>query len=119
MPGDLLFPLFSVWVIIAYIHLLHLLLIFDIVTSRRLILLLRFGMSLIGALFVLQLYRFVLRETGNEQAALWVFALALLTTPIYFYSIHIYPELIVALLSFLAFRMLRELAAGEDAGAVP
>jgi len=83
-----------------------------------LILLLRFGMSLIGALFVLQLYRFVLRETGNEQAALWVFALALLTTPIYFYSIHIYPELIVALLSFLAFRMLRawdSLARGKAA----
>jgi len=72
-----------------------------------LILFLRFGMSLIGALLVLQLYRFALRETGDEQAALWVFALALLTTPLYFYSLHIYPEVVVALLSFLAFRMLR------------
>jgi len=76
-----------------------------------LILLLRFGMSLVGALFVLQLYRFALKETGGEPAALWVFTLALLTTPLYFYSIHIYPEMIVALLSFLVFRMLR---AGES-----
>jgi len=73
-----------------------------------LILLIRFAMSLIGALLVLQLYLFVLKETRDEQAALWLYALALLTTPLYFYSIHVYPEIIVALLSFVAFRMLRD-----------
>ena len=76
-----------------------------------LILLVRFGMSLIGAFLVLQLYLFALKETRNEPAALWLYALALLTTPLYFYSIHVYPEILVALLSFLAFRMLR---AGDD-----
>ncbi len=72
-----------------------------------LILLVRFGMSLLGALFVLLLYLFTLQETRDEPAALWVFALALFTSPLYFYSIHVYPEVIVALLSFLAFRILR------------
>ncbi|MDH4198100.1 MAG: hypothetical protein OEW05_11865, partial [Candidatus Aminicenantes bacterium] len=73
-----------------------------------LILLVRFGMSLVGALLVLHLYLFVLKETRDESAALWLYALALLTTPLYFYSIHVYPEIIVALLSFVAFRMLRD-----------
>ncbi len=40
MLGKLLFPLLSVWVIIAYIHLLQLLLVFEKVVSRRLILIL-------------------------------------------------------------------------------
>ncbi len=38
MIGDWLFPLLSVWIIVGYIHLLHVLLVFEIVKSRLLIL---------------------------------------------------------------------------------
>jgi len=68
---------------------------------------LRFGMSLIGALFGIQIFLYARREWGRESLALALWALASFTSPVFFFSIHIYPELVVALLVFTAFRLLR------------
>ena len=74
---------------------------------KGLILLLRFGMSLIGAAFGLQLFLFALKEFKKEGLALGLWALAGLTSPVFFYSIHIYPEMVVGLMSLWLFRMAR------------
>lgn len=79
-------------------------------------LLIRFGMSLIGGLFGLQVFLFALKEWTKEGTALLLWFLVSFTSPVYFYSIHVYPELIGGLLSFLVFRFLRsaaELTAGK------
>jgi hypothetical protein len=68
---------------------------------------LRFGMSLIGALFGIQIFLYARREWGREGLALALWALASFTAPVFFFSIHIYPELVVALFVFTAFRLLR------------
>jgi hypothetical protein len=69
-----------------------------------LIFFLRLGMSLIGALLGVQIYLFARQEWGNERLALLLWFLAGFTTPIYFYSIHVYPELVITLFSFIVFR---------------
>lgn len=74
---------------------------------RGLVLLLRLGMSLLGAAFVLQLYLFALREFKKEGPALGLWALAGFTSPVFFYSVHIYPEMAAALLSLWLFRLAR------------
>ncbi len=71
------------------------------------ILLIRFGMSLVGALFALQVFFFVRDAWKDERRAFLVWALVALATPVYFYSIHVYPELIVGLFAFVVFRMFR------------
>ncbi len=68
----------------------------------------RFAMSLIGALFGLQIYLLVRREFGRETLALGLWALTAFTSPVFFYSIHIYPEIFAALFSVLVFRLLRD-----------
>ena len=72
-----------------------------------LILVLRFGMSLIGAMFGVQIFLFARREWEREGLALGLWALASFTVPVFFYSIHVYPEIVVALFVFTAFRLLR------------
>ncbi len=72
-----------------------------------LIFLLRFGMSLVGALFGLQVYLYARREWSREGLALGLWFLMSFTSPVFFYSIHVYPEIIVALLSFILFRLAR------------
>ncbi len=68
----------------------------------------RLAMSLIGALFGLQIYLLARREFGRERLALGLWALTGFTAPIFFYSIHIYPEIFAALFSLLVFRLLRD-----------
>ena len=68
---------------------------------------LRFGMSLIGALFGLQIFLYARKEWGRESLALALWALASFTAPVFFYAIHIYPELVVGLFVLTAFRLLR------------
>jgi len=71
------------------------------------IFLLRFGMSVFGALFGLQLYLFARREWGKEGLALGLWALVSFTTPVFFYSIHAYPELVVGFLSLMVYRLVK------------
>jgi len=72
-----------------------------------LIFLIRFGMAVFGALLGIQIYLYARREWGREKLALGLWAIAGFTSPLFFYSIHVYPELIVALLGLAAFRRLR------------
>jgi hypothetical protein len=72
-----------------------------------LILVVRFGMTLIGAFFVLQVRAALKRETGDDGTADALALLTLLATPVFFYSFHVYPEIIVAAASLLAFRIFR------------
>jgi hypothetical protein len=70
-------------------------------------LLIRLGMSLIGALLGLQIFLFALQEWKNEKLAFGLWALYSFTSPVFFYSIHVYPELIIALFSLTVFRIIR------------
>lgn len=79
----------------------------DLLGKNALIFLLRFGMSIIGALFGLQVYLFARREWGKEGPALGLWFLAGVTAPVFFYAIHVYPELVVGLLSLTLFRLIR------------
>jgi len=72
-----------------------------------LVFLVRFGMAVFGALLGIQIYLYARREWGRERLALGLWALAGFTAPLFFYSLHVYPELIVALLSLTAFRLIR------------
>ncbi len=71
------------------------------------ILLVRFGLSLFGALLGLQMYLYALRKFGKDRAALLLWLLFSFTAPVFFYSIHVYPEIIVSLGAFAAFRVFR------------
>ena len=77
------------------------------VKGKALVFLLRLGMSLWGAFFAVQIYLYALNEWRKDGLALRLWFLAGLTTPVYFYSIHIYPEIVVAALSLTVFRILR------------
>ena len=72
-----------------------------------LILAVRLGMSLFGALLGLQMYLYALRKFGKPRAALLLWLLFSFTAPVFFYSIHIYPEIIVSLFAFTVFRLFR------------
>ncbi|MDD8027381.1 MAG: hypothetical protein PHI34_12815 [Acidobacteriota bacterium] len=72
-----------------------------------LVFLLRFAMTILGALFGLQIYLYARREWGREGLALGLWGLASFTTPVFFYSLHVYPEIVVALFSFTVFRLFR------------
>jgi len=68
----------------------------------------RLGLSLIGALFGLQIYLLARREFNREKLALALWFLVGFTSPVLFYSINIYPEIFAALFSLLVFRLLRD-----------
>jgi hypothetical protein len=72
-----------------------------------LVLLLRFAMTLLGGLFGLQIYLYARREWGRETLALGLWALTSFTTPVFFFSLHVYPEIVVALFSITVFRIFR------------
>ncbi len=72
-----------------------------------LILLVKFGMSLFGALFVLQVFLYARDAWKDERLAFALWALVTLATPVYFYAVHVYPELIVGALAFLVYRFFR------------
>ena len=72
-----------------------------------LIFLVRFGMSLVGVFLGIQLYLYAREAWGRERLALGLWTLVTLTTPVFFYSNHIYPEIVVAAFGLYAFRRLR------------
>ncbi len=72
-----------------------------------LILLVKFGMSLFGALFGLQVFLYARDAWKDERLALALWGVVTLATPVYFYAVHVYPELIVGALAFLVFRLFR------------
>ncbi len=67
----------------------------------------RFGMSVFGALLSLQIFLYARQEWKKEKIAWVLWIVFLSTSPIFFYSLHIYPEIILALFSLTIFRMLR------------
>jgi hypothetical protein len=68
---------------------------------------LRFGMSLFGALLGLQLFLFARRAWGREKTALALWAVFTFSAPVLFYSLHVYPEIVVALILLTVFRIYR------------
>jgi hypothetical protein len=67
----------------------------------------RFGMSVFGALLGVQLYLYSLQEWKKEKLAVYLWLIFSLTTPIFFHSIHVYPEIFLAFFSLTVFRLLR------------
>jgi hypothetical protein len=67
----------------------------------------RCGMGVFGALLGIQIFLFALQEWKKEGPALGLWFLFSFTSPVFFFSIHIYPEIVVALFSLTAFRLLR------------
>ena len=75
--------------------------------KKFMIIIIRFGMSIFGSLFGLQIFLYALQEWKRENLALTLWFIFSFTSPVFFYSIHVYPEIIVALFSFTIFRLLR------------
>ena len=75
--------------------------------GQALLFFIRLGMSVFGALFSIQVYLYARSEWQNESVALWLWLLTAFTSPVLFYSIHVYPEIIIAFLSLTVFRLLR------------
>lgn len=72
-----------------------------------LVFLLRFGISLFGALLGLQIFLYAREEWKKEEVALALWSVFTFTSAVFFYSFHIYPEIVVALFSFMVFRIFR------------
>jgi hypothetical protein len=75
--------------------------------GKLLVFFIRLGMSVFGALLGLQIFLFCLQEWKKEKLALWVWFLYGFSSPVFFYSLHVYPEIIIALFSLVIFRVLR------------
>ena len=75
--------------------------------GQFLVFFIRFGMSIFGALLGLQVFLYIFQEWKNERLALGVWFLYSFSSPIFFYSLHVYPEIIIALFSLTVFRLLR------------
>jgi hypothetical protein len=75
--------------------------------GQALLFFIRLGMSIFGALLSLQVYLYARSEWQNESLALWLWFLTAFTSPVFFYSIHVYPEIVIAFLSLTIFRLLR------------
>jgi len=79
----------------------------SLLEKKLLIFIVRFGMSIFGALLGLQIFLYALQEWKKERLALILWFLFCFTSPVFFYSIHVYPEIIIALFSLTIFRLLR------------
>ena len=75
--------------------------------GKLLVIIVRFGMSIFGALLGLQIFLYARQEWENEKLAFALWFLYAFSSPIFFYSIHIYPEIIIALFSLTVFRIFR------------
>jgi hypothetical protein len=75
--------------------------------GKLLVFFIRLGMSVFGAFLGLQIYLFCLQEWKKEKLALWIWFLYGFSAPVFFYSLHVYPEIIIALFSLIIFRLLR------------
>jgi len=71
------------------------------------LLIIRCGMGVFGALLGLQIFLFARDEWRKEGLAFGLWGLFSFTSPVFFYSIHVYPEILVALFSLTVFRLLR------------
>jgi len=78
----------------------------SLIGGKALVLLIRLGMSIFGALLGIQIYLFARREWENPSVALGVWSVYGFTVPVFFYSLHVYPEIIAGLFAFTAFRLL-------------
>ncbi|MCK4932599.1 MAG: hypothetical protein KAT01_10565 [Candidatus Aminicenantes bacterium] len=67
----------------------------------------RCGMSVFGALLGIQIFLFALQEWKKEGLAFGLWFLFGFTSPVFFYALHIYPEIVVTLFSLTTFRLLR------------
>ncbi len=76
-------------------------------SQGALVFLIRFGMSLLGAFFGIQIYLYARQAWGREKPALGLWFLVTLTTPVFFYANHVYPEIFVAAAGLYIFRRLR------------
>jgi hypothetical protein len=77
------------------------------IKGRALVFFVRLGMSLWGAFLAVQVYLYARSEWQKDDLALKLWFLTSLTTPVFFYSIHVYPEIVVGALSLAVFRILR------------
>jgi hypothetical protein len=75
--------------------------------GRLLVFFIRLGMSVWGALLGLQIFLFALQEWKKEKLALGIWFIYGFSSPVFFYSLHVYPEIIIALFSLTVFRLLR------------
>jgi hypothetical protein len=75
--------------------------------GKAFIFVIRLGMSLWAALFSVQVYLLARREWGKEGLAVRLWFFTSFISPVFFYAIHVYPEIIVAFLSLAAYRLLR------------
>jgi hypothetical protein len=75
-----------------------------ILKGKWILLILRAGIGVFGALLGVQIYLFLKENFGDEKKALFVWIIYSFTIPILFYSIHIYPEVVIALFSIFIFR---------------
>lgn len=78
-----------------------------LIKGRALVFFIRLGMSLWGAFLAVQVYLFARSEWQREGLAVKLWFLASFTVPVFFYSIHVYPEIVVAALSLAVFRAFR------------
>jgi hypothetical protein len=67
----------------------------------------RLGMSVFGALLGLQIFQFAFQEWKNEKLALGIWLFYSFSSPVFFYSLHVYPEIVIALFSLTVFYRLR------------
>jgi hypothetical protein len=85
--------------------------------GKAFIFVIRLGMSLWAALFAVQVYLMARCEWGKEGLAGQIWFLTSFVSPVFFYAIHVYPEIIVAFLALVAFRLLRHSPAQTSAKA--
>jgi hypothetical protein len=78
-----------------------------LIKGRALVFFIRLGMSLWGAFFAVQVYLYARSEWQKDSFALKLWFLTSFTAPVFFYSMHIYPEIVVAALSLSVFRIFR------------
>lgn len=76
--------------------------------GKWLFFLVRFGVGIFGALLSIQFYLFIRKKWNREFLSLGLWALFSFSAPILFYSIHVYPEIIAALISFYIFRQIHD-----------
>lgn len=79
----------------------------SIFQGKLLVFFIRLGMSIFGALLGLQIFLYILQEWKREKLALGIWFLYSFSSPVFFYSLHVYPEIVIALFSLIVFRMLR------------
>jgi len=75
--------------------------------GQALVFFIRLGMSLWGAFLSIQVFLYARNEWQKDGFALKLWFLTSFTSPVFFYSIHVYPEIVVAGLSLAVFRTFR------------